>query len=72
MTHDEHGGPAPGPAPGPASGSAPGSAPGVPPVPTDGPGPDADNPALIFARKTYLWTIILAIGFVGSVVIFIL
>jgi hypothetical protein len=44
----------------------------VPPVPTDGPGPDADNPALIFARKTYLWTIILAIGFVGSVVIFIL
>jgi hypothetical protein len=56
MTHDAH------------------AAPVAPPVPADvvGPGPDADNPALVFAKKTYLWTIIFAVGFVGSVLIFIL
>ena len=36
------------------------------------PPPDAENPALIFARKTYIWTLVFAAGFIGAVILFIL
>ena len=39
----------------------------VPPAP-----PDAENEAIQFAKKTLLWTVILAVGFVGTVVAMIL
>ena len=34
--------------------------------------PDAENPALIFAKKTYIWLWVFAVGFIGAVVAFIL
>lgn len=36
------------------------------------PPPDEENPAIIFARKTYLWILMFAAGFIGAVVLFIL
>lgn len=39
----------------------------VPPAP-----PDAENEAIQFAKKTLMWTVILAVGFVGAVVVAIL
>lgn len=39
----------------------------VPPAP-----PDDENEAIQFAKKTLLWTVILAVGFVGAVVVAIL
>lgn len=36
------------------------------------PPPDDENPALIFAKKTYIWTLIFAAGFIGAVLLFIL
>lgn len=34
--------------------------------------PDAENPAIIFAKKTYMWTLVFAAGFIGAVILFIL
>lgn len=39
----------------------------VPPAP-----PDAENEAIQFAKKTLIWTVLLAVGFVGTVVAVIL
>ena len=36
------------------------------------PPPDAENPAIIFAKKTYMWTLVFAAGFIGAVILFIL
>jgi len=36
------------------------------------PPPDAENPAIIFARKTYIWTLVFAAGFIGAVILFVL
>jgi hypothetical protein len=36
------------------------------------PPPDDENPAIIFAKKTYIWTLIFAAGFIGAVLLFIL
>ncbi len=33
------------------------------------PPPDEENDAIIFARKTMLWTTVLTVGFVGAAVI---
>ena len=37
----------------------------IPPAP-----PDETNEAIIFARKTLLWTFLLAVGFIGAAVIY--
>ncbi len=39
----------------------------IPPAP-----PDEENDAIQFAKKTLLWTVILAVGFIGAVVVWIL
>lgn len=36
------------------------------------PPPDAENPAIIFAKKTYIWTLVFSAGFIGAVILFIL
>ena len=36
------------------------------------PPPDTENPAIIFAKKTYMWVLVFAAGFIGAVVLFIL
>ncbi len=33
------------------------------------PPPDDENDAILFARKTFLWTTLLAIGFIGAAVV---
>ncbi|MGI9627660.1 MAG: hypothetical protein ACR2QM_12545 [Longimicrobiales bacterium] len=40
---------------------------GIPPLP-----PDAENPAIIFAKKTYWWVLVFSAGFIGAVLLFIL
>jgi len=52
--------------PAPTGALAPTAA-GVPALP-----PDAENPAIIFAKKTYIWLLVFAIGFIGAVVAFVL
>ena len=32
--------------------------------------PDESNEAIIFARKTLRWTLLLAVGFIGSAVVY--
>lgn len=60
------------------SSSTPGSTPSPATVPAKAAGgvpalpPDAENPALIFARKTYIWLLVFAVGFIGAVVVLIL
>ena len=46
----------------------------APPTPSGvpAPPPDEENPAIIFAKKTYFWILVFAAGFIGAVVIFIL
>ena len=46
----------------------------VPPTPSGvpAPPPDSENPAIIFAKKTYFWLVIFAVAFIGAVVVFIL
>jgi len=47
--------------------TTPARASGVPAPP-----PDDENPAIIFAKKTYFWILMFAAGFIGAVVLFIL